>query len=247
MLDIEAIKRRVAELRIGEVEFRLRTGISLEVLRKDPAPATLSVEVIVRVCEMLDMEVSELLGRHPAGPAARPDHDDLVVEAALTQHGQLTEADLAEALRWPLQRVDKAIRLLALRLLGTAVQVVRMDSHVHLEARPRVLSPEADATLRAVQQARIPLSAREACVLLYLLHQRHDPLLEHLPLDWETTQVLIHRGLAEQDEDGLHPHPDLSFALALLPIPKLPDEVKRRAPRRLSYRSIPGVAHGGDP
>jgi len=49
-----------------------------------------------------------------------------------------------------------------------------------------------------VQQARIPLSVREACLLLYLLHQRHDPLLEHLPLDWETTQAVFRERIVER-------------------------------------------------
>ncbi|MFB4294687.1 hypothetical protein ACBI99_44130 [Nonomuraea sp. ATR24] len=236
MIDLDVINRRVAELRIGDVEFRTRTGISLEVLRKAPAPATISVEVLVRISEVLDIEVAELLGRRPSDRIQHADEDDLVVEAALAQHGELTDADLAEALRWPLQRVDKAIRELTLRLLGTAIQVVRMGGHVHLEPRPGVLPTQAEDTLRLVRQARIPLSVREAAVLLHLLHQCHDPLLEQLPLDWDTTQVLLQRGIAEQDEKGLHSHDDLSFAMALRAVPKLPNETRINTP---FYRSMP--------
>ncbi|NBF00101.1 hypothetical protein FE391_42585 [Nonomuraea sp. KC401] len=239
MFDLDLVTRRLAELRIGEVEFRTRTGISLDVLRKDPAPATISVDVVVRICELLDIEVAAFLGRESSARVSYPDDDDLVVEAALAQHGQLADGDLAVALDWPLRRVDEAVRALMLRLLGTALQVVREGNRVHLEPRPGLLGAETDDRLRALQQAQIPLSVREAVILLHLLHQRHDPLLERLPLDWETTEVLLHRGIAERDTSGLHPHLDSSFAVALYPLPQLPQQMKAKPGARASYSTIP--------
>jgi transcriptional regulator with XRE-family HTH domain len=233
------IKRRLSELGISAIEFRTRVGLSLEVLDKRPPLATISADVVARICEVLDVELAQLLGRQRPDKAPCPDDDDLVVEAALARHGQLSDHDLATALDWPLTRVDMATRALALRLLGTALQLVRVGNRVHLEPRPDLLGAEAEARLHAAEQAQIPLSAQEAVVALQLLHQRHDAVQQPLAVDAETIEVLLYRRLAEQDETGLQPHADLSFGMALRSVPDLPKRWRAKPPGSSDKRSRP--------
>jgi transcriptional regulator with XRE-family HTH domain len=237
VINIDVIKQRLSELGIDAQEFHTRAGISLDILDNESALATISAEVLVRICEVLDIDLAELLGRQrPARPAS-PDDDDLVIEAALARHGPLTSGDLATALSWPLRRVDHALHALSLRLLGTALHLVRTGDRVHLAPRAGLLNAETETRLHAAEQAHIPLSTQEAAVVLRLLAHRHGPTQQALLLDAETIDVLLYRGLAVQDGADLQPHADLSFAVALRAQPHLPGRQRAKPSGQPVYRS----------
>ncbi|MEU8252242.1 helix-turn-helix transcriptional regulator [Nonomuraea sp. NPDC048916] len=237
MINSDKIKQRLSELGIDAHEFRARAGISIDVLDDGPALATISAETVMRICEVLEIELAELLGRpRPAGPH-RPDEDDLVIEAALARHGQFAATDLARALNWPFQRVEQAIQALTLRLLGTALQVVRAGDRVRLEARPALLDAETQTRLHAAEQAQIPLSAQEAVVVLQLLHHHHNAVPDPLPLDAETISVLLHRRFAIQDRTDLQPHVDISFSMGLKALPEIPGRHRAKPSGGAGYRS----------
>lgn len=222
----------MGQLGIDAHEFRTQVGLSLEALGSGSALATISAETVARICELLDIELADLLGRQRPPPISYPDDDDLILEAALARHGQLAVRDLAMALKWPLLRVERALQALALRLLGTALHLVRTRDRVHLEPRQALLDDEAQARLHAAAQGQIPLSVQEAVVVLQLLHHRYGTAQEPRGLDAETIDVLLHRRLAEQDETGLQPHPDISYAMGLRPFPE-----QAKPPRQARSRS----------
>ncbi|MEV4752646.1 hypothetical protein AB0K21_40360 [Streptosporangium sp. NPDC049248] len=230
MLDLELIQQRVTELHLGEVEFTMRVGVSLEGLRNAPAPATISIELAVRICETLDIDLAALLGQQRPATPPLPDDDDLLLEAALARHGRLSVGELATALDWPLKRVEEAARMLILRLLGTALHLARVGDYLHLEPRPGQLPPEADATLQLVKQAQIPLTTREALVLSHMLYLRYERSGVRTALDWETTEVLIHRRIAKQAHGMLGAHPDVLYGLGLITVPDIPKFESQSSP-----------------
>ncbi|GAA3604158.1 hypothetical protein GCM10022419_105940 [Nonomuraea rosea] len=226
MFDVDLVQRRVRDLRMGGAEFTRRVGMSLDTLRT-ARTATISIDLALRICDAVDLDISELLGRRPAGRARPPEDDDLVLEAALAQHGQVAENDLAEALGWSRTRVHEAAEDLSLRITETALHLIYREGFLELQPRPGALPSAVSRRLQDLQQARLPPSPDDAAVLLHLIQAgRPLTLNRNILIDWEAEEHLIRQGIAaERQHRGQHeiatmwftptPHEDILFGLGL--------------------------------
>jgi DNA-binding Xre family transcriptional regulator len=227
MFDVDLIQRRLSDLRMGGAEFTRRVGVSLDTLRT-ARTATISIDLVVRICDAVDLDVSELLGRRrPGGRPQPPDDDDLVLEAVLAQHGQVAEQDLAEALGWSRSRVHEAAEDLSLRLADTALHLIYHEDFLQLQPRPGALPAETSRRLQNLQQARLPPSPDDAAVLLHLIRADRPLTLDrNILIDWEAEEHLIRQGIAAErqqrgENDITHmwfsptPHEDILFGLGL--------------------------------
>ncbi|WP_305925578.1 hypothetical protein [Nonomuraea turcica] len=171
--------------------------------------------------------MAELVGRRREDRPRPPSDDDLVLEAALAQHGQVAEQDLAEALGWSLARVRGSAEDLSLRLAQTVLHLLWTDGFLQVQPRPGVLPAEVSKQLQTLQQARLPLSPDDAAILLHLIRaDRHLTVNRHILIDWEAEEHLIRHGItAERDRRGPAeltstwltpaPHADVLFGLGL--------------------------------
>ncbi|MEV4116541.1 helix-turn-helix transcriptional regulator [Nonomuraea sp. NPDC049695] len=231
MLDIDLIQRKMTELRMGGVEFARRVGVSLDTLRA-ARTATISIDLALRICDALDIDLAELVGRRREDRPRPPADDDRVLEAALAQHGQVAEQDLAEALGWSLARVRESAEDLSLRLAQTALHLLWTDAFLQVQPRPGVLPAEVSKQLQTLQHARLPLSPDDAAILLHLIRadrdltDHHLTVNRHILIDWEAEEHLIRQGItAERDRRGPAeltstwftpaPHEDVLFGLGL--------------------------------
>lgn len=84
----------------------------------------LALGTILRLCRLLDIDIDQLLaGRRPARPS-EPAADDVKVEAAIVRDGGVaTREDLALALKWPLEPLEVALRILERRLQPSGIRL----------------------------------------------------------------------------------------------------------------------------
>ncbi|MEV0584484.1 hypothetical protein [Nonomuraea sp. NPDC050310] len=212
MLDLELIRNRMVELGVHDAEFTMRVGTSLSELRCAGSLAGLSVDAVVRIADLLGIDINLLLGRAPSRKRA-PASDDSVIEAALSRHGQVHERDLATALRWKLSRVREAVQDLQVRLIGTGLHLVRVGDLVHLEAFPEFLTAEIDEVLATQAQRRLPLTLIEAVHLMSALHST----AAHGYVDPGSAEVLGLRGLVHREAGELPTlHADVLYAIDTL-------------------------------
>jgi transcriptional regulator with XRE-family HTH domain len=114
-------RRIAAGLTFWQLAYQL--GLNADVVRNLSEAAQLDqlpLGTILRLCQLLDIAIDQLLaGRRPARPP-EPAADDVKVEAAIVRHGGgATGEDLALALKWPLERLELALRTLERRLHRT--------------------------------------------------------------------------------------------------------------------------------
>jgi transcriptional regulator with XRE-family HTH domain len=118
-------RRIAAGLTFWQLAHQL--GLNADVVRNLCEGAQLDqlpLGTVLRLCRLLDIDIDQLLaGRRPARPP-EPAADDVKVEAAIVRHGGgATREDLALALKWPLERLELALRTLDRRLEATGLRL----------------------------------------------------------------------------------------------------------------------------
>ncbi len=84
----------------------------------------LPVLTLVSLANSLDLHPSQLFAESPAASPSAPAPDDLMLEAALLEHGaRVTREDLAISFAWPLARIELALAALHQRLASTGARL----------------------------------------------------------------------------------------------------------------------------
>jgi hypothetical protein len=167
------------------------------------------------LCQILDVSFNELLDV-PGEPPDEPD-DDLLVEAALATFPEgLRRDDLARAFTWPLDRVERALGSLEVRLRPSGRRLIPIGSdRFALGANLSILSAGELVQLRRCAKVGRSLDEPEAEVLLKIVGTwcRRRDLNPHVA--WDHAQVLLGRGLVVSRDGDYVPSADLLFSLGL--------------------------------
>ena len=181
---------------------------------------SLSVASLWRVCAALDLTMSELLGEDPPVSNDPPTGDDITVEAALVEHGGvLTRDDLALALGWSLDRLERALLALERRLQPTGQRLRRVGWNSYaLHPRLGALGAAQRRDLHRAHAGRLALGPAVAFILLGVVNGsgiRAEEWLYRLPqADRNGIELLIRQGLIELDDrDRLMPSADVIYSL----------------------------------
>ncbi len=161
---------------------------------------------------LLDVTLDELV----TGPTTPPQTsgDDIRVEAALAEPpGSFTRDDLAGALEWTLERVDRALNALDVRLQPTGLRLRVIGWH-HYTLGPNL------AILAAPERARLTRTstnrlARKELQTLYHISYGWDRIAAFRIDQRASIEPLITHGLIETDGGCLHLTADVIFSLRL--------------------------------
>jgi transcriptional regulator with XRE-family HTH domain len=214
-------RRVAAGLTFSQLAHQL--GLNADVVRRLSEGEQLDrlpLSTIRRLCRLLDVEIDQLLaGRRPARPP-EPAPDDVKVEAAIARHGGVaTREDLALALKWPLERLEAALRTLERRLQPTGIRLRQLGWNSYaLTSNLQALSEEEARCLHRTCGGRMPLTTEAASVLLAIInHVGHDIWIidELLGPHRDGANSLAQQGLVVQRHGSTEPDEDVIFSLRL--------------------------------
>lgn len=150
--------------------------------------------------------------------------DERLLHAVLARHGPCEITDLAAALGWALERLERALRALAELLAPSPYALVLDGRELSLTLVPDIIP---DSVTRALCERHLPgiaLSAREARRLVELVRAQLTLSLDEAQPD-PCDMQLLQRAVLVQDpgphereewrEPLMRPHPDVLFALGL--------------------------------
>jgi hypothetical protein len=135
------------------------------------------------------------------------------VEAAIVRHGGVaTHEDLALALKWPLERLELALRTLERRLQATGIRLRQTGWNSYaIASNLQALSEEEAQRLHRTCGGRVQLTTEAASVLLAIIdHVGHEIwIIDELfgphrdgASSLDQQGLLVHRhGSVEPDED----------------------------------------------
>ena len=163
--------------------------------------------------------------------ADRAARDATLLEAVLAGHGPCRFDEMVDALDWSAARTHLALDALDAHLRSNEVYRLVRDRHeIGIEPAPDALPRTVATRLANLRRARMPLSVDEAQSLLDLVHQHlaaihdYEPVLPAFCADDRQTQErrLVHahhKDTAGFLESVPVAHPDVLFALCLIPVP----------------------------
>ena len=178
----------------------------------EPGNDRIPLGTLRTLSRLLDLDLEELVGS-PTTPPDTPD-DDIRIEAALAEHpGSFSRDDLAGALEWTLERVDRALNALEERLKPTGRRLRKIGWHRY------TLGPNL-AILTAPERARLArtttnrLAPKDYETLYQILY---GWTRQAFRLDDETASLgtLATHGLIESDRGPLELTADVAFSLRL--------------------------------
>jgi transcriptional regulator with XRE-family HTH domain len=214
-------RRIAAGLTFWQLAHQL--GLNADVVRNLSEGAQLDqlpLGTVLRLCRLLDIDIDQLLaGRRPARPP-EPAADDVKVEAAIVRHGGgATREDLALALKWPLERLELALRTLERRLQATGLRLRQTgwDGYV-LASNLQALSGEEAQRLHRTCGGRVQLTTEAASVLLAIIdHVGHEIwIIDGLRGSHrEGANSLDQQGLLMHRHGSVEPDEDVIFSLRL--------------------------------
>ncbi len=135
--------------------------------------AALPVDVVLRLADTLHLAPADLFAPRPPDPTTAPasSADDRAIEAALLTHGDTITIDqLAEALGWPLGRLEHALTALDRRLQPTGIRLCRTGWHRYrIQPNHRALPEDACDLLDKAHHEHADLNLHTATLLGLLL------------------------------------------------------------------------------
>jgi transcriptional regulator with XRE-family HTH domain len=191
----------------------------------------LPVLTLVSLANSLDLHPSQLFADTEAASPRSLAPDDVVLEAALLEHGaSITRDDLAIVFGWPLARIECVLAALHQRLASTGARLhpVGVDTYTIAPNR-RAANVDQWVQLGQSRSAHAPLTPDAAralyklfawqASLTYTAAQRRSASTAFRTDDWDDTREDL-RQLREQqllDQTGLYvrPSPDVYFSLGL--------------------------------
>jgi hypothetical protein len=195
------------ELRIDPLPLHFLAGNPLE-------DGRIPFGVFRALSRLLDIGLEDLV-EVPVASCVMP-RDDLRVEAAIAAvPAGVTRDDLARCFVWPLERVERAIAVLELRLRPSGRRLRRIGWHRYaLGPNLSLLSPHEHAELaRAVARQRGPIDEESALVLHQVIEGWTQARLYRDVQ--ETIDGLLDKQLLEKRNGNLEPSPDVLFSLGL--------------------------------
>jgi hypothetical protein len=157
--------------------------------------------------------------------------DEQLVHAVLARHGPCEITDLAAALGWTLERLERALTALAEALTPGLYTLVLDGRKLSISLAEDIVPDDVTHTLYERHLPRIALSAREARRLVELVRAQLTLSMDSVgpdPYDTELIRraVLIRDSGPDEHEDWreptVRPHPDVLFALGLGGPPQSP-------------------------
>ena len=214
-------RRIAAGLTFWQLAHQL--GLNADVVRNLSEAAQLDqlpLGTILRLCRLLDIDIDQLLaGRRPARPP-EPAADDVKVEAAIVRHGGVaTREDFALALKWPLERLELALRTLERRLEPTGIRLRQIGWNSYaLTSNLQVLSEQEAQRLHRISSGRVQLTTEAASVLLAIIdHVGHEIWIidELRGPHRDRINSLDQQGLLVRRHGSVEPDEDVIFSLRL--------------------------------
>lgn len=265
-IDGDVVLRRAEALGLDDRDLLAHVGLSRADLEHGLPACAVTLHLLGRLADLLDLEVTDLVTTMPpaAGPRRRTRQsgptkdrwgDAATLLAVLLTIGPLSPDELSTALGWPHRRLTAATYDLTVDLADQPLALVeddQTDGTLTITVQPTVIRAELRERLEATRLARDPLDPTEAQSLLRLVHGIGDPddAREHRTDDWKRLTPdrrrgvhtsLARRGLAEPAPPRgpvtpPAPHPDVLFALDLAAEPA---PVSPSAPPRSRRRRPP--------
>jgi transcriptional regulator with XRE-family HTH domain len=192
----------------------------------------LSVATLVSLANSLDLRPSQLFAETEVASTAPPTPDDIILEAALLEHGAtVTCQDLALAFGWPLARVERTLAALDQRLRPTGARLhpVGMDRYAVAPNR-HALTAEQWIEVGQARSAHTPLTMETATALYQIiaLNAGSFPTSRRrrstAPSRWRTDEwddadgglrQLRNQGLLDADGPNFSPNRDVRYSLGL--------------------------------
>jgi hypothetical protein len=150
--------------------------------------------------------------------------DERLLHAVLARHGPCEITDLAAALDWTLERLERALSALAALLATSPYALVLDGRELSLTLVPDIIPHGVTSALCERHLPGIALSAREARRLVELVRAQLTISLDEIQPD-PCDMQLLQRAVFVQDpgpyegeewrEPPVRPHPDVLFALGL--------------------------------
>lgn len=263
-LDGDVVLRRAETLGLDDRDLVAHVGLSRADLERGLPDCAVTLHLLGRLADLLDLEVTDLITTAPPAPAPRrrarqgaPTKnrwgDARTLLAVLFTIGPLSSDELATALGWSHRRLAAATYDLSQDLAEQPLALAendQTDGTIALTVRPSVIRADLRGRLEATRLARAPLDPAEARSLLRLVHEPAPADLERRAEDWKRLApdrrrslhaTLARRGLAEPSppRGPVTPpaaHPDVLFALDLAAEPAA---VSPTAPPRSRRRRPP--------
>jgi transcriptional regulator with XRE-family HTH domain len=214
-------RRIAAGLTFWQLAHQL--GLNADVVRHLSEGAQLDqlpLGTILRLCRLLDIGIDQLLaGRRPARPS-EPAADDVKIEAAIVRHGGVaTREGLALALKWPLERLEVALRILERRLQPSGIRLRQTgwNSYALASSLQALSEEEAQRRLHRTCGGRVQLTTQAASVLLAIIdHVGHEIwLIDELRGPHRNGGNSLHRqGLLVHRHGSVEPDEDVSSVFA---------------------------------
>lgn len=139
------------------------------------AHASMTLAELTRLAAALGVTPADLLTTSSTDTTGPPTDDVGVLLAALMDEAQVALAhkeDVARALRWPLERIDEAVREAAARLPALGLQLHENNGAVALRAAHGVLSAEDQQRVARAKTLRSHLRIDNARALHDIAHGR---------------------------------------------------------------------------
>jgi len=178
LLDGTQIHAQRLRLGLTVAALAAQLGIGADLVRALEHGATsriaaLPLDVVLRLADILHLAPADLFAPHPPDPTTAPasSADDRAVEAALLAHGDtITTDQLAEALSWPLSRLESALGALDRRLQSTGARLCRTGWHRYrIQPNHRALPEVAWDDLDQAYHEQVGLNVHTATLLGLLL------------------------------------------------------------------------------
>lgn len=191
-----------------------------------------------RLANALGVDPAELLTADDAVQTGPPTDDVAVLLAALIDEAQVSlthKDDLADALGWPLERVEEAARRTAEQLPALGLTLYENPAAgLGVRARHRVLSPQEQQRLARSKTVRSNMRVDHAHVFRDVALGHHAKNLRRMKKTTElaSIQALSKRGLIEHAAAGLQITATANYSLLLTDEPPAEATSGRPAGRR---------------
>ena len=178
----------------------------------EPGNDRIPLGTLRTLSRLLDLDLDELV-RGPTPPPDAPD-DDIRIEAALAEHpGSFSRDDLAGALGWTLERVDRALNALEERLRPTGRRLRIIGWHRYtLGPNLAILTVPERARLARTNTNR--LARKEYETLYQILYGWTRPAFR-LDDERASLDTIATHGLIKSDRGPLEFSADVVFSLRL--------------------------------
>ncbi|GAB3934857.1 hypothetical protein [Micromonospora vulcania] len=239
-LDYARIRTRAGEVGLSDNALTSLLGVRLSDFNDDLDQRSISLQVLVRLSQILAMSIDDLIitsEKHPEPTAPTTAGDDQVLLALAATYRTMSIRQVLDALDWTEDRLNAALATAQAHLAATPLRLIVTDQRLAYLILAGSVPADIQTRLLANDRAGEPLRPQEAAEAMRLVHDRllapfPDERSEQRPTPYDLYQNLIARGLAlpddaagpaDPDRPHLGPrvkiHPDVMFALRLTSTP----------------------------